>query len=99
MKNYFTFDLNFDYLLNSVKALHSDNKSGDIIENIYEWVLIADDNLIKNYADRKSLSTYKNDLDLYVSMIDNLIEYYESIEEFEKCERLLNRKNQFIGLL
>jgi hypothetical protein len=99
MKNYYTFDFTFDYLLNSVKALHSDNKSENIIETIYEWVLLADDELIKKYSERTSIDTYKNDLELYLSMINYVIESYEKIEEYEKCDRLLNRKNQFIGLL
>jgi hypothetical protein len=92
MKDYYTFDFYFDYLLQAVKVLHTNDNTEFEINTVYEWVLVVEDKTLLKYKNRNSIISYSNDLELFIELIDYLIPIFEKSEEYERCERLLNRK-------
>lgn len=94
MKDYYTFDFYFDYLIQAVKVIHANDNSEFEINTVYEWVLIVENETILRYKNRNSIVSFDNDLDVFIELIDYLIKLFEKTEEYEKCARLLNRKMQ-----
>jgi hypothetical protein len=98
MKDYYTFDFYFDYLLQAVKVLHTGNNNSYELNTVYEWILVVDDETILHYKKINTVVSFDSDFDLFVDLIDYLIGIYEKIEDYERCEKLLNKKNYFKSL-
>jgi hypothetical protein len=101
MSNYYTFDFYFDYLLQAIKILHTSKNTNFEINTIYDWILIVEDKTILQYKNRKSIISFNNDLELFIEIIDKLIEILEDEkhEDYEKCYLLLNKKEYCKKLL
>ena len=66
---------------------------------LYEFILLTDVDTLKIYKKEKTIAP-NNDLDIFIEIIDSVIQYYEINEEYEKCDRLKNKNcfttNSFI---
>lgn len=85
---------NFLFLLQSAKLIKSGQYNDKDIEFINELVLSIDKSLLNDYNKSTSLVILGNDLDFYIKILKFLIKYFESIEDYEKCEVLKNKLDE-----
>lgn len=85
---------NFLFLLQSAKLIKSGQYNDKDIEFINELVLSIDKSLLNDYNKSTSLVILGNDLDFYIKILKFLIKYFESIEDYEKCEILKNKLDE-----
>ncbi len=91
MKDYIFFDFKLNYLLEALKILHTEEKNEMNMNLLYEYILLTDIDTLKIYKKEQTI-TPNNDLDIFMEIIDSVIEYYEINEEYERCDRLKNKK-------
>jgi hypothetical protein len=53
-----------------------------------------DNDILNDYNNTCTILSYDNDLELYVEIIDSLIQIFEDREEYEKCELLLFKRDE-----
>ena len=61
----------------------------DLITN---FILNTDEEMLYDFNNTCTFTTYDCDLDLYLEIIDVLIKIYEDTESYEVCEMLKNKK-------
>lgn len=90
--NVYKFSFSFDFLMQSVKILHVKDSTDQDLNIIYEYILLTDIDTLKIYKNKCIISSYKNDLELFIEVTKEMIKIYEEMEEYEKCARLLVKK-------
>ena len=55
--------------------------------------------LLNDYNNTCTILSYNNDLELYIEIVDSLILVFEDREEYEKCEKLKNKKDDSIEII
>jgi hypothetical protein len=58
-----------------------------------------DNEILIDYNNTCTVLSYDNDLELYIEIIDSLILVFEEREEYEKCEKLKNKKDDSIEII
>lgn len=92
-------DMSFNFLLQATRVLHIGNYDEDELQMIYDYLVTLDNEILNDYYSRCTIFSYDNDLDLYLEIIDVLIGIFETREEYEKCARLKEKKEQSIKII
>ena len=58
-----------------------------------------DNDILNDYNNTCTILSYDNDLELYVEIIDSLIQIFEDREEYEKCELLLFKRDESLEIM
>jgi len=93
--------VNYDFLLQAVKIIHTNKNDKSELDIVYQFILQLSEETLKFYITNCTILTYKNDLELFLELIDNLIKIYESDEyqEYEKCYMLLKKKEYTLNFI
>jgi hypothetical protein len=65
---------------------------------MYDYLKNLDNLTLNNYFISNNILQYKNDLELCIEIIDKVIKILESKEDYEKCQVLLNKKQQALSI-
>ena len=60
---------------------------------IHNFCKSLDNDTLISYHITNTVISYDNDLELYIEIRDSLILVFEEREEYEKCEKLKNKKD------
>lgn len=88
-----------NFILQASKLLYQRSYNSDELRMIYEYISTLDNVILEDYYSNKTIMAYENDLEMFVETIDSLIQIFEDLEEYEKCEILLNKKADAITII
>jgi hypothetical protein len=66
---------------------------------VYNFLISIDNEILNDYNYTCTIPSYDNDIQLYVEVLDKTIEIFEEMEEYEKCEKLKNKKGEALIIL
>lgn len=89
----------FSFLLQATRVLHVGNYDDEELKMIYGYIISLDNEILNRYYNTCTLLTYYNDLELYIEIVEGLINIYEENEEYEKCIELKNKKEESIKII
>jgi hypothetical protein len=92
-------DMSVNFLLQATRVLHVDNYDDDDLTMIYNFMINIDNDILNDYNNTCTILSYDNDLELYVEIIDSLIQIFEDREEYEKCELLLFKRDESLEIM
>ena len=92
-------DMSVNFLLQATRVLHVDNYDNDDLTMIYNFMINIDNDILNDYNNTCTILSYDNDLELYVEIIDSLIQIFEDREEYEKCELLLFKRDESLEIM
>ena len=93
-----SMSMSSNFLLQSTRVLHNDNYDEDELEMISNFMVAVDNEILNEYNNTCTILSYDNDLQLYIEIIDALINIFEEREEYEKCEMLKYKKDESIEI-
>jgi hypothetical protein len=91
--------MSINFLLQAVRIIHIGNYDDTEIRMIYDYLRNLDNVVLNEYALTNSVLQYNNDLEFCVEVIDKMIKVLENKEEYEKCQVLLNKKNESLEVI
>lgn len=91
--------MSVNFLLQATRVLHVDNYDDDDLTMIYNFMINIDNDILNDYNNTCTILSYDNDLELYVEIIDSLIQIFEDREEYEKCELLLFKRDESLEIM
>jgi len=86
--------MSINFLLQATRIIHIGNYDDTEIRMIYDYLRNLDYSSLIDYFNTYTVLNYNNDLELFVEVIDKMIEILEKEEEYEKCQILLNKKEE-----
>lgn len=92
-------NMSVNFLLQATRVLHVDNYDDDELTMIYNFMVNLDNDILNDYNNTCTILSYDNDLELYIEIIDSLIQIFEEKEEYEKCELLLFKRDESIEIM
>jgi hypothetical protein len=95
----FIYKMSLNFLLQAVKILHLGKYNDTEIETIYNYLINLDNMELNDYFNSNKVLQYNNDLDFCIEIIDKMIRIFEETEEYEKCQILLNKKEQSLDIM
>lgn len=91
--------MSVNFLLQATRVLHVDNYDDEDLTMIYNFMINIDNDILNDYNNTCTILSYDNDLELYVEIIDSLIQIFEDREEYEKCELLLFKRDESLEII
>jgi len=93
--------VNYDFLLQAVKIIHTNADDKSELEIAYQFILQLTEETLQFYTTNCTILSYNNDLELFLELIDNLIKIYEGedYQEYEKCYMLLKKKEYTLNFI
>jgi hypothetical protein len=88
-----------NFLLQAIRAIHTGNYNVTGIEKIYDYLITLDNITLNDYFNSHSVLQYNNDLEFCVEVIDRLMKVLEEKEEYEKCQVLLDKKEESLDIM
>jgi hypothetical protein len=82
------------FLLQTTVVLHDNEYSEYELNMIYNFITLVDDDILVDYKHSNTIPDYKNDLELFIDIVDKLIKIFERTEEYDKCLLLKNKKEE-----
>jgi hypothetical protein len=92
-------NMSVNFLLQATRVLHHNNYDEDELEMITNFMVAVDNEILNDYNITCTILSYENDLQLYIEIIDVLIEIFEEREEYEKCALLKTKKEESIKIM
>lgn len=93
MNTIYNMNMSISFLMQSIRVLHVGNFDEEDLNMVYNFFIAVDEEILNEYNETCTILSYNNDLELYVEILDKLIQIYEQREEYEKCELLKNKKD------
>jgi hypothetical protein len=91
--------MSINFLLQAVRIIHIGNYDDTEIRMIYDYLRNLDNVVLNSYFNTYSVLQYNNDLEFCVEVIDKMITIFEEREEYEKCQVLLNKKEESLDIM
>jgi hypothetical protein len=91
--------MSINFLLQAVRIIHIGNYDDTEIRMIYDYLRNLDNVALNTYFSTYSVLQYNNDLEFCVEVIDKMITIFEGREEYEKCQVLLNKKEESLDIM
>ena len=91
--------MSINFLLQAVRIIHNGNYDDTEIRMIYDYLRNLDNVVLIDYFRSNSVLQYSNDLEFCIEVIDNMIVVFEIREEYEKCQILLNKKEESLDIM
>lgn len=99
MNSIYNMSISFNFILQATRVLHVGNYDEDELEMIYNFLISLDNDILNDYFNNCTILSYNNDLELYIEIVDVLINVYEEREEYERCLTLKNKKDESIIIM
>jgi hypothetical protein len=91
-------EMTINFLLQTMRVLHVGNYDDEELSMVYNFLISVSDDVLNDYKDTCTILSYDNDLDLYMEILDTCISIFENNEEYEKCQKLKNKKEESIKI-
>lgn len=91
--------MTINFLLRATRAIHSGEYDDSELNLIYDYIRRLDNETLIVYLNTCTVISYNNDLEFFIEIIDGLIKILEEKEEYEKCNKLLIRKQQSLEII
>jgi hypothetical protein len=91
--------MSVNFLLQATRVLSFNNYDEDELKMVYDFMISIDNEILNDYNMSCSIMIYNNDLELYVEILDALINIFEDREEYEKCQLLIDKKEESLIIL
>jgi hypothetical protein len=91
--------MSVNFLLQATRVLSFNNYDEDELKMVYDFMISIDNEILNDYNMSCSIMIYNNDLELYIEIIDALINIFEDREEYEKCQLLVDKKEESLIIL
>lgn len=95
----YNMNMSVNFLLQATRVLSFNNYDEDELKMVYDFMISIDNEILNDYNMSCSIMIYNNDLELYVEILDALINIFEDREEYEKCQLLIDKKEESIIIL
>lgn len=90
----YSVNMSFNFLLQATRVLSINNFDDDELKMVYEFMIGLDNEILNDYNMSCNIISYNNDLELYVEIIEALIDIFEEREEYEKCSVLKSKLDE-----
>ena len=91
--------MSINFLLQAIKIIHNGKYDNTDIRMIYDYLRNLDNVILNDYLSSNSVLQYNNDLEFCIELIDKTIKVLEDKEEYEKCQVLLNKKEEALDII
>jgi hypothetical protein len=91
--------MNLNFLLQATRVLNVNNYDEDELIMIFNFMTAIDNEILNDYNNTCTIISYDSDLQLYVEILDELINIFEEREEYEKCEILKIKKEESLIIM
>lgn len=95
----YNMNMSVNFLLQATRVLSFNNYDEDELKMVYDFMISIDNEILNDYNMSCSIMIYNNDLELYVEVLDALINIFEDKEEYEKCQLLIDKKEESLIIL
>jgi len=92
-------DMTFNFLLQATRVLHVNNYDSDELKLIYKYTTSLDNDILNDYYISRTILGYNNDLELYLEIVETLINIFEEMEDYEKCFVLKNKRDESLKII
>ena len=91
--------MTLNFLLQATRVLNVGNYDEEELKMIYKFLISLDNNVLNDYNNKCTILSYNNDLELYVEILNSCILIFEKREEYEKCQKLKDNKEESIKIM
>lgn len=95
----YNLDMTINFLLQATRVLSKNNYDEDELVMITNFMNAVDNEILNDYNITCTILSYDNDLQLYVEILDSLIEIYEEREQYEMCNTLKLKKEESLKIM
>jgi hypothetical protein len=92
-------DMSINFLLQATRVLSFGNYDDVELSMTYNYLTALDNEILNNYFCTCTILAYNNDLELYIEIVETLIIVFEEREEYEKCAKLIRKKEESINII
>jgi hypothetical protein len=92
-------EMTINFLLQTMRVLHVGNYDEEELSMVYNFITSVTDDVLNDYKDTCTILSYENDLELYMEILDICIVIFEDREEYEKCQKLKDKKEEVIKII
>jgi hypothetical protein len=87
-------DMSINFLLQATRVLSFNNYDEEELKMVYDFITSIDNEILNDYNMSCNILIYNNDLELYIEIVDALINIFEDREEYEKCQILIDKRTE-----
>ena len=91
--------MTLNFLLQATRVLNVGNYDEEELKMIYKFLISLDNNVLNDYNNKCTILSYNNDLELYVEILNSCILIFEKREEYEKCQKLKDKREESIKIM
>ena len=91
--------MSINFLLQATRVLSFGNYDDVELSMTYNYLTALDNEILNNYFCTCTILAYNNDLELYIEILETLIIVFEEREEYEKCAKLIKKKEESIKII
>jgi len=91
--------MSINFLLQAIRIIHIGSYDDTELRMIYDYLRNLDNIVLNDYFNSNQVLHYNNDLELCVEVIIKMIKILEDREEYEKCQILLNKKEESLDIM
>ena len=91
--------MSINFLLQAIRIIHIGSYDETEIRMIYDYLRNLDNVILNDYFNSNQVLHYNNDLELCVELIIKIIKILEDREEYEKCQILLNKREESLDIM
>jgi hypothetical protein len=91
--------ITLNFLLQATRVLNVGNYNEEELKMIYKFLISIDNTVLNEYNNKCTILSYNNDLELYVEILNSCILIFEKREEYEKCQKLKDKKEESIKIM
>jgi len=99
VNNIYSMEMSFKFLIQATRILQINNYDDKELKLIYEYSVSLDNEILNDYFSGCSIIGFKNDLELYIEIVDAMIHIFEGMEEYEKCYVLKKKKEESLKII
>ena len=92
-------EMTINFLLQTMRVLHVGNYDEEELSMVYNFITSVTDDVLNDYKDTCTILSYENDLELYMEILDICIVIFEDREEYEKCQKLKDKKEEVVKII
>lgn len=96
---YIMDNMSFKFLIQATRVLQINNYDDKELKMVYDYAVSLDNDILNSYFESCSIIGFKNDLELYIEILDAMIYVFEEMEEYEKCYVLKKKKDESIKII
>jgi hypothetical protein len=92
-------DMSINILLQATRVLSFGNYDDVELSMTYNYLTALDNEILNDYFNTCTILAYNNDLELYIEIVETLIIVFEEKEEYEKCAKLIRKKEESLNII